>query len=147
MFAARGFEYVLNGTILPDDKGEFVKLPRGLARFNKRVNPIQRRWAPTSHPGPWSNTSAANPERYSIPVLAWVDGDKVSIVLGYGRKQRLGTQRRGRRRFRDDPTRAAPTRRQSTRGRLRFPDIAAGARSAARRVEHVLTGTIAGETA
>ena len=23
--------------------------------------------------------------RYSIPVLAWVDGDKVSIVLGYGR--------------------------------------------------------------
>lgn len=64
-----------------------MKLPRGLARFNKRVtNPIQRRWAP--YVAPWAmveHVGRKSGTRYSIPVLAWVDGDKVSIVLGYGR--------------------------------------------------------------
>jgi deazaflavin-dependent oxidoreductase (nitroreductase family) len=126
-----------------------MKLPRGLARFNKRVtNPIQRRWAP--YVAPWamvSHIGRKSGTRYRIPVLAWVDGDKVSIVLGYGRNSDwvrnveaaggFEMTRRGRHLRVVNPRVVASD----------SPDIAAGARSAARRVEHVLTGTITEETA
>ncbi|OLT49844.1 hypothetical protein BJF87_01895 [Gordonia sp. CNJ-863] len=64
-----------------------MRLPDALARFNKIVtNPIQRMWAP--HLPPFAmveHVGRKSGKTYSIPVLAWVDRDKLTIVLTYGR--------------------------------------------------------------
>jgi deazaflavin-dependent oxidoreductase (nitroreductase family) len=64
-----------------------MQAPRALARFNKRVsNPIQMVWAPwlppyavVEHIG--RNTGTA----YRTPISAFIKGDRVSILLPYGR--------------------------------------------------------------
>ncbi|MDL9937085.1 nitroreductase family deazaflavin-dependent oxidoreductase [Gordonia sp. ABSL1-1] len=64
-----------------------MRLPRTVARINKAVtNPIQRQWAP--HVAPWAmveHVGRKSGAHYSNPVLAWVDDDRLSIVLTYGR--------------------------------------------------------------
>lgn len=64
-----------------------MRLPKALARFNKVVtNPIQRQWAP--HLPPFAmieHVGRKTGKKYSIPVLAFVERDKVTIILTYGR--------------------------------------------------------------
>lgn len=60
--------------------------PRALAAFNRRVtNPIQRRWAGVIplH-GIIEHTGRRSGRPYRTPVLAFVQGDRVSFLVGYG---------------------------------------------------------------
>lgn len=64
-----------------------MQLPAAVGRFNKAVtNPIQRLWAPRL--APWAiveHVGRTSGTAYSIPVLAWIEDDRLSIVLTYGR--------------------------------------------------------------
>ena len=125
-----------------------MRLPQGLARFNKVfTNPIQRRWAP--HLPPFAmveHVGRKSGKRYSIPVLAWVDGDRISIVLTYGRDTdwvrntlaagSCGIIRRNRHYTLVRP-RIVPS---------DSPDVARGARIPARFFEWVLIGTLEPDT-
>lgn len=60
--------------------------PRALAAFNRRVtNPIQRRWAGVIplH-GIIEHTGRRSGRTYRTPVLAFVHGDRVAFLVGYG---------------------------------------------------------------
>ena len=60
--------------------------PRALAAFNRRVtNPIQRRWAGVIplH-GIIEHTGRRSGRAYRTPVLAFVRGDRVAFLVGYG---------------------------------------------------------------
>jgi deazaflavin-dependent oxidoreductase (nitroreductase family) len=61
-------------------------LPRGMARFNKRVtNRVQGLWAP--YLPPWAmiiHKGRKSDRRYGTPVLAWKSGNTLGIVLYYG---------------------------------------------------------------
>lgn len=63
-----------------------MKAPRVVAKANKVItNPIQRTWAPRL--APWAmveHVGRKSGKQYSIPVLAWVSHDRVSIPLVYG---------------------------------------------------------------
>ncbi|GAA1481817.1 hypothetical protein GCM10009624_22570 [Gordonia sinesedis] len=121
-----------------------MRLPQGLARFNKIVtNPIQRRWAP--HVAPFAmveHVGRKSGKRYEIPVLAWVDDDRISIVLTYGRDTdwvrntlaagSCGIVRRNRHYTLVRP-RIVPA---------DSPDVARGARLPARGFDWVLIGTL-----
>ena len=121
-----------------------MRLPHALGRFNKVVtNPIQRQWAP--HVAPWamvSHIGRKSGTRYSIPVLAWTEGDRLSIVLTYGpgtdwvknvqAAGRFDIVRQGKQHTVVGP-RVVPS---------DSPDIVKGARVAARGFEYVLNGTI-----
>ncbi|GAC69755.1 nitroreductase family deazaflavin-dependent oxidoreductase [Gordonia soli] len=64
-----------------------MHLPPAIGRFNKAVtNPVQRLWAP--HLPPYAmveHVGRKSGRTYATPVTAWVDGDRVSIILTYGR--------------------------------------------------------------
>lgn len=64
-----------------------MKLPAALARVNRVVtNPIQRVWAPRL--APWAlveHRGRTSGRRYTTPVLAWTTGQRIAIVLAYGR--------------------------------------------------------------
>ncbi|MEP9392160.1 nitroreductase family deazaflavin-dependent oxidoreductase [Gordonia sp. VNQ95] len=125
-----------------------MQVPAIVATINKHVtNPIQRRWAP--HLAPWAvvvHTGRRSGRRYETPVLAWVDGETISIVLAYGRDT--------------DWVRnvlAAPgcsiIRRDKHFRLVRpgiipadSPDVARGARLFARGFEWVLNGTLVADT-
>ncbi len=60
--------------------------PRALAAFNRRVtNPIQRRWAGVIplH-GIIEHVGRRSGRVYRTPVLAFVQGDRVAFLVGYG---------------------------------------------------------------
>lgn len=60
--------------------------PRALAAFNRRVtNPIQRRWAGVIplH-GIIEHVGRRSGRAYRTPVLAFVRGDQVAFLVGYG---------------------------------------------------------------
>ena len=61
-------------------------LPRGLARFNKRVtNRVQGLWAP--YLPPWAmivHKGRKSGRTYRTPVLARRSGDRLEVVLFYG---------------------------------------------------------------
>lgn len=61
-------------------------LPRGLARFNKRVtNRVQGMWAPWLPP--WAvivHKGRKSGRVYETPVLAFSSGGKLGVVLFYG---------------------------------------------------------------
>jgi deazaflavin-dependent oxidoreductase (nitroreductase family) len=63
-----------------------VKIPRAVAHANKVVtNPIQGLWA--GRIAPWAvveHVGRKSTKSYSTPVLAFVDDDRISIVLPYG---------------------------------------------------------------
>lgn len=63
-----------------------MRVPRLVATANKYVtNPIQRLWAPKL--APWAvveHVGRTSGQAYSTPVLAWVQGDRLSIPLVYG---------------------------------------------------------------
>lgn len=63
-----------------------VRVPRAVATANKYVtNPIQGLWAPRI--APWAvveHVGRRSGTAYSTPVLAWVEGDRLSIPLVYG---------------------------------------------------------------
>ncbi len=65
-----------------------MKIPKVVGRINKYVtNPIQGVWAPRL--APWAvveHVGRKSGTRYSTPVLAFVDDDRLSIVLTYGRE-------------------------------------------------------------
>lgn len=121
-----------------------MKIPNAIARMNKVItNPIQRQWAPRI--APWAmvehvGRKSGNP--YSIPVVAWVDGDRLSIILAYGPDTdwlkniqaagRFTIIRKGKRHTVVGP-RVLPS---------DSPDIAKGARLPARGFDYVLNGTI-----
>ncbi|MFW0795974.1 nitroreductase family deazaflavin-dependent oxidoreductase [Gordonia sp. CPCC 205515] len=121
-----------------------MQLPAAVGRFNKVVtNPIQRLWAPRL--APWAmvehvgRTSGAT---YSIPVLAWVEGDRLSIVLAYGRHTdwvrnvlaagEFGFVRKSKH-YKVIRPRIIPS---------DSPDVARGARLAAQLFDSVLVGTV-----
>lgn len=125
-----------------------MRLPRSVARFNKVVtNPIQRRWAP--YLPPWAmvhHVGRVSGKSYSIPVLAWVDGDRLSIILTYGRhtdwvKNVTATGRFGLTRKNTDYTvtnvRVVPS---------DSPDIALAARIPGRFFESALIGVLTPST-
>jgi deazaflavin-dependent oxidoreductase (nitroreductase family) len=64
-----------------------MQLPRAIGRFNKVVtNRIQGLWAPRLAPyAVVEHIGRTSGRQYSTPVLAWVDGDRLSIILTYGR--------------------------------------------------------------
>ena len=64
-----------------------MQIPAVVGRINKKItNPIQRQWAPKLAPYAMvEHVGRKSGKKYSIPVLAWVDGDRLSIVLTYGR--------------------------------------------------------------
>ena len=64
-----------------------MKIPAVVARINKKVtNPIQRMWAPRLAPYAMvEHVGRKSGRKYSNPVLAWVQGDRLAIVLTYGR--------------------------------------------------------------
>ncbi|WP_439032444.1 nitroreductase family deazaflavin-dependent oxidoreductase [Gordonia terrae] len=121
-----------------------MRIPRAVARFNKVVtNPIQRLWAPrlapyaiVEHVGRKSGTL------YRIPVLAWVDGDRLTIILTYGRDTDwvrnvqaagdFGLIRKNRH-YRVTGPRVVPS---------DSPDLASGARIPGRFFESALLGTL-----
>ncbi|MDY6808319.1 nitroreductase family deazaflavin-dependent oxidoreductase [Gordonia sp. HNM0687] len=121
-----------------------MKIPRAVARMNKKVtNPIQRQWAPRL--APWAmieHVGRKSGKKYSIPVLAWVDDDRLSIVLTYGRHTdwvrnvqaagEFGLVRKSKH-FKVVRPRIIPS---------DSPDVASGARIPARMFESVLIGTI-----
>ncbi|GED97380.1 nitroreductase family deazaflavin-dependent oxidoreductase [Gordonia crocea] len=121
-----------------------MRLPNSLARLNKVVtNPIQRLWAP--HFAPFimlEHVGRKSGKRYSIPVVAFVDGDKLSIVLTYGPKTDWvrNVQAAGRfdmvrknKRYTVVGPRLVPS---------DSPDIVKAARIPARAFDYVLNGTI-----
>ncbi|MFT3899572.1 MAG: nitroreductase family deazaflavin-dependent oxidoreductase [Gordonia sp. (in: high G+C Gram-positive bacteria)] len=125
-----------------------MKIPYAVARFNKKVtNPIQRQWAPRL--APWAmveHVGRKSGTRYSIPVLAWVEGKRLSIVLTYGPDTdwvknvqaagRFEVIRKGKKITVVGPV-VVPS---------DSPDIAKGAKIPARGFDYVLNGTIlAGE--
>ncbi len=63
-----------------------MRVPRIVATANKYVtNPIQGLWAPRI--APWAvvqHVGRSSGTAYSTPVLAWVEGDRLSIPLVYG---------------------------------------------------------------
>ncbi|MFM9377767.1 nitroreductase family deazaflavin-dependent oxidoreductase [Gordonia sp. VNK21] len=63
-----------------------MKVPRFVATANKYVaNPLQRLWADKLPP--WAvveHVGRRSGTQYSTPVLAWVEGGKLSIPLVYG---------------------------------------------------------------
>lgn len=121
-----------------------MRIPAAVARFNKVVtNPIQRQWAPRL--APWvmlEHRGRKSGKRYSIPVLAWVDGDRLAIVLTYGPHTdwvrnvlaagEFGVVRKSRHLHIIRP-RVIPA---------DSPDVARGARPFARFFDFVLIGTI-----
>ncbi|MEE4022494.1 nitroreductase family deazaflavin-dependent oxidoreductase [Gordonia sp. PKS22-38] len=121
-----------------------MKIPRAVTRFNKAVgNPIQRQWAPRL--APWAmieHVGRKTGNSYSIPVLAWVDDDRISIVLTYGRHTdwvrnvtaagQFGVVRKSKHYTVVRP-RIVPS---------DSPDVASGARLPARMFDSVLIGTI-----
>lgn len=121
-----------------------MRIPKTVARINKVVtNPIQRQWAPKL--APWAmieHVGRKSGKRYTIPVLAWVDGDQLSIVLTYGRETdwvrnvqaagEFGITRKSRHSKVVRPRIIPPD----------SPDVAKGARVPARFFDSVLTGTI-----
>ncbi|MGV9713482.1 nitroreductase family deazaflavin-dependent oxidoreductase [Gordonia sp. NPDC003424] len=121
-----------------------MKMPPIVARFNKAVsNPIQRQWAPRL--APWAmveHVGRTSGRRYSTPVMAWVDGERLSIVLVYGRHTdwvrnvlaagQFGVIRKSRHHTVVRP-RVIPS---------DSPDVARGARLPARLFDSVLIGTI-----
>lgn len=124
-----------------------MKIPQAVARFNKVVtNPIQRQWAP--HLAPFAmveHVGRKSGTRYSIPVLAWVEGDRLSIVLTYGRDTDWvrNIQAAGRfeiirknKRYTVVGPRVVPS---------DSPDVAKGARIPARAFDYVLNGTVLDE--
>ncbi|GAB99612.1 MULTISPECIES: nitroreductase family deazaflavin-dependent oxidoreductase [Gordonia] len=121
-----------------------MRLPDALARFNKIVtNPIQRMWAP--HLPPFAmveHVGRKSGKTYSNPVLAWVDRDKLTIVLTYGRHtdwvrnvQAAGsfTIVRKDKRYRVTGPRVVPS---------DSPDLAGGAKIFAMPFESALLGTL-----
>jgi deazaflavin-dependent oxidoreductase (nitroreductase family) len=62
------------------------RLMRVIARFNKYVtNPIQRRWAPhLRHMAVIEHTGRRSGRAFRTPVMAFVEGDALSVVLNYG---------------------------------------------------------------
>jgi deazaflavin-dependent oxidoreductase (nitroreductase family) len=64
-----------------------MKAPRALARFNKRVsNPIQMAWAPWLPPfAVVEHTGRRTGTTYRTPISAFIKGDRVGILLPYGR--------------------------------------------------------------
>lgn len=121
-----------------------MKIPKAVARFNKKVtNPIQRQWAPRL--APWAmveHVGRKSGKEYSIPVLAWVDDDRLSIVLTYGRHtdwvrnvqaaNEFGLVRKSKH-YKVVRPRIIPS---------DSPDLASGARIPARMFESVLIGTL-----
>ena len=121
-----------------------MKIPAAVARINKVVtNPVQRQWAPRL--APWAmieHRGRKSGKQYSIPVLTWVDGDRISIVLTYGRDTDwvrnvlaagdFGLVRRSRH-YRVIRPRVIPA---------DSPDVVRGARLFARFFDWVLIGTI-----
>ncbi|MAU83240.1 nitroreductase family deazaflavin-dependent oxidoreductase [Gordonia sp. Z-3] len=121
-----------------------MKIPKAVARFNKKVtNPIQRQWAPRL--APWAmveHVGRKSGKEYSIPVLAWVDDDRLSIVLTYGRHtdwvrnvqaaNEFGLVRKSKH-YKVVRPRIIPS---------DSPDVASGARIPARMFESVLIGTL-----
>lgn len=121
-----------------------MKIPPVVARINKYVtNPVQRLWAPRL--APWAvveHVGRNSGARYSTPVLAWVRGDRLSIVLTYGRNTdwvrnvaaagSFDLVRRSHT-YRIVGPRIVPS---------DSPDIVSGARLPARAFDHVLNGTI-----
>jgi deazaflavin-dependent oxidoreductase (nitroreductase family) len=63
-----------------------MRLPRRLARFNKKVtNPIQSLWA--GRVAPWIilvHTGRTSGRSYRTPLLAWKRGDRLMISILYG---------------------------------------------------------------
>ncbi|MGC5254781.1 nitroreductase family deazaflavin-dependent oxidoreductase [Gordonia sp. DT218] len=121
-----------------------MKIPSAVARFNKVVtNPIQRQWAPRL--APWAmigHVGRKSGTEYTIPVLAWVDDDRVSIVLTYGRHTDWVRNVQAAGEF-------GITRKSEHHKVVRpriipsdSPDVARGARLFARYFDSVLTGTI-----
>lgn len=121
-----------------------MKIPMAVARFNKRVtNPIQGLWAPRL--APWAvveHVGRRSGTKYSTPVLAWVSGDRLSIVLTYGRTtdwvrnvQEAGNFEliRNSKRFKVVGPRIIPS---------DSPDVVKGARLPAKAFESVLNGTL-----
>lgn len=121
-----------------------MKIPRAVARFNKKVtNPIQRQWAP--HLAPWAmveHIGRKSGTHYSTPVLAWVEGDRLSIILVYGADTDWirNAQTAGRfdlirknKRYTVVGPRVVPS---------DSPDIVKGARLPARISDYVLNGTL-----
>ncbi len=122
-----------------------MRIPQSVARLNKKVtNPIQRRWAP--HLAPFAmveHIGRKSGTRYSIPVLAWVQGNRLSIILAYGPDTDWvrNIQSAGRfeiirknKHYTVVGPRVVPS---------DSPDIAKGARLPARGFDFVLNGTIA----
>ncbi len=121
-----------------------MRIPRAVARLNKRVtNPIQRQWAPRLAPYAMvEHVGRKSGRHYSIPVMAWVDGDRLTIILTYGRHtdwvrnvQAAGTFGliRKNRHYRVTGPRVVPS---------DSPDIAQGARIPARLFDSALLGTL-----
>ncbi len=121
-----------------------MRLPRALAHFNKVVtNPIQGLWADKLPP--WAvvkHVGRKSGKPYSIPVLAFVEGDKLGIILTYGRDtdwvrnvQAAGefTLIRGGEQFRVTGPRVIPS---------DSPDVVKGAQVPARVFESVLYGNL-----
>lgn len=130
--------------MLPAAYREPMKIPMAVARFNKYVtNPVQGLWAPRL--APWAvveHVGRRSGSTYSTPVLAWVSGDRLSIVLTYGRKtdwvrnvQDAGNfvLIRKSKRFKVVGPRVVPS---------DSPDIVKGARIPAKAFESVLNGTL-----
>ncbi|WP_018180622.1 nitroreductase family deazaflavin-dependent oxidoreductase [Jongsikchunia kroppenstedtii] len=65
-----------------------MPVPRAVANFNRRVtNPIQRLWAP--HLPLFAlieHTGRKSGKAYTTPVTAFVEGDKIIVMLNYGQK-------------------------------------------------------------
>src|ERR1700750_3389509 len=63
-------------------------VPRGVARFNKRVtNKVQGLWAP--YLPPWASiehVGRRSGRRYSTPVVATVAGDRLYVAVLYGKE-------------------------------------------------------------
>jgi deazaflavin-dependent oxidoreductase (nitroreductase family) len=121
-----------------------MRIPGAVARLNKRVtNPIQRQWAPRLAPYAMvEHVGRKSGKHYSNPVLAWVDGDRLTIILTYGRHtdwvrnvQAAGSFGliRKNRHYRVTGPRVVPS---------DSPDIARGARIPARLFESALIGTL-----
>ena len=121
-----------------------MRLPNALARFNKVVtNPIQRTWAPRLAPfAIVEHLGRKSGKAYRIPVVAWVDGDRLTIILAYGRNTdwvrnvqaagNFGLIRKNER-YRVTGPRVVPS---------DSPDLASGAKIPARLFESALLGTL-----
>lgn len=118
---------------------------RAIARFNKRVtNPIQRLWAPRlPYFAVIEHTGRKSGKRYQTPVMAFVEGGKLSVMLNYGTESdwvrniqaagSAGVVHRGKRYQLTDP-RVIP---------IDSPDLPSAVRSAGKPARSVLYGTLA----